>query len=117
MLRFDVDLKVEKYVKEEDKEKRLWNLLDEYKDEKVLVYLYRKYHKRGVVDLSENAIKKGFSAVSFHGDMTGGDRQDVLKEFREGKTNIVFATNAFGMGIDIKDIRAILSGNRESRKR
>lgn len=108
LLRFDVELKVEKLVKEEEKEERLWNLLDEYKDEKVLVYLYRKYHKRGVEDLCQTAVQKGFSAVSFHGDMTGGDRQEVLKEFRKGKSNVVFATNAFGMGIDIPDIKVVI---------
>lgn len=108
LLRFDVDLKVEKFAKEEEKEERLWQLLEENREEKVLVYLYRKYHKRGVEDLCENAIQKGFAAVSFHGDMTGGDRQEVLKDFREGKANIVFATNAFGMGIDIPDIRVVI---------
>ncbi len=70
--------------------------------------MYRKYHKRGVEDLCENAIQKGFTADSFHGDLTGGDRQEVLKDFREGKSNIVFATNAFGMGIDIPDIRVVI---------
>jgi len=108
LLRFDVDLKVEKYVKEEEKEERLWQLLEENRGEKILVYLYRKYHKRGVEDLCETAVQRGFSAVSFHGDMTGGDRQEVLKDFREGKSTIVFATNAFGMGIDIPDIRNVI---------
>jgi len=108
LLRFDVDLKVEKFAKEEEKEDRLWQLLEENREEKILVYLYRKYHKRGVEDLSANATQKGFSAVSFHGDMTGGDRQEVLKDFREGKSNVVFATNAFGMGIDIPDIRIVI---------
>lgn len=108
LLRFDVDMKVEKYSSEEDKEDRLWQLLDEYKDEKVLVYLYRKYHKRGVEDLCQTAVAKGFASVSFHGDMSGGDRQDVLKDFRSGRANVVFATNAFGMGIDIPDIRVVI---------
>lgn len=108
LLRFDVDLKVEKYVKEEEKEERLWQLLEENKGEKILIYLYRKYHKRGVEDLCKIANEKGFSTVAFHGDMTGGDRQDILKDFRDGKSNIVFATNAFGMGIDIPDIRIVI---------
>lgn len=108
LLRFDVDLKVEKFITEEEKEERLWQLIEEYKEEKLLVYLYRKYNKRGVEDLCQNAINRGFAAVSFHGDMTGEDRQDVLKDFRMGNPNIVFATNAFGMGIDIPDIRVVI---------
>ncbi len=108
LLRFDIDMKVEKHSNEDEKEERLWQLLDEHKNEKTLVYLYRKYHKRGVEDLSQTAITKGFSAVSFHGDMSGGDRQDVLNDFRSGKSKVVFATNAFGMGIDIPDIRVVI---------
>lgn len=108
LLRFDVELKVEKFEREEVKEERLWQLLDEHRSDKILVYLYRKYHKRGVEDLSAMAIQKGFAAVAFHGDMTGGDRQEVLKDFRQGIANVVFATNAFGMGIDIPDIRVVI---------
>ncbi len=108
LLRFDVELKVEKFVDEEEKEERLWQLLQENREEKTLIYLYRKYHKRGVEELCSNAIQKGFNALTFHGDLTGGDRQDVLREFREGRSNIVFATNAFGMGIDIPDIRIVI---------
>lgn len=108
-LRFDVDLKVEKYSKEEKKEERLWSLLEEHKNEKTLVYLYRKYHKRGVEDLAAKAIaEKGIRAVSFHGDMSGGDRQEILKDFKSGNSTVVFATNAFGMGIDIPDIRVVI---------
>lgn len=108
LLRFDIDLYVEKFTSEDEKEERLWELIAENPDEKILVYLYRKYHRRGVEDLSEKAVARGINAISFHGDMSGGDRQDVLKEFRSGNVNIIFATNAFGMGIDIPDIRVVI---------
>ena len=108
LLRFDINLNVEKFISEDDKEVRLWELIDEHPDEKILVYLYRKYHKRGVEDLCEKAIARSIKAVSFHGDLTGGDRQDILKDFKSGKSNVVFATNAFGMGIDIPNIRVVI---------
>lgn len=108
LLRFDIDLKVEKYSKEEEKEDRLWQLIANHPDEKILVYLYRKYHKRGVEDLSKLAVDKGIRALAFHGDMTGGDRQEIIKDFKGGKADVVFATNAFGMGIDIPDIRVVI---------
>jgi len=108
LLRFDIDLKVEKYSTEDEKEQRLWEIIDAHKDEKVLVYLYRKYHKRGVEHLCELALQRGIAAISFHGDMTGGDRQEIIAGFKEGNTNVVFATNAFGLGIDIPNIRAVV---------
>lgn len=108
LLRFDIDLKVEKLSNEEEKKDRLWQIIDNHTNEKVLVYLYRKYHKGGVEDLCETANQKGLKALSFHGDMSSSERQSVLNEFRDGSTNLVFATNAFGMGIDIPNIRVVI---------
>lgn len=108
LLRFDIDLKVEKLSNEDEKRERLWEIIDDHKHEKVLVYLYRKYHKGGVEDLCEIANQKGLSALSFHGDMSSSERQQIIYEYRDGSTNLVFATNAFGMGIDIPNIRVVI---------
>jgi ATP-dependent DNA helicase RecQ len=108
LLRFDIDLRVEKLLNEEEKKERLWKIVDDHSDEKILVYLYRKYHKGGVEDLCEIAKHRGLSALSFHGDMSGSERQSIINQFRDGTSNLVFATNAFGMGIDIPDIRTVI---------
>ena len=108
LLRFDIDLKVEKLTNEEEKLQRLWEIIEDHKDEKVLVYLYRKYHKGGVEDLCDLANQKNITALSFHGDMTSIKRQEIISEYRDGTTNLVFATNAFGMGIDIPNIRVVI---------
>lgn len=39
--------------------------------------------------------------------MEGDDRQEVFQLYRSKNINLIFATNAFGMGIDIPDIRSI----------
>jgi len=108
LLRFDIDLKVEKFSNEEGKKERLWEIIKEYPAEKKLVFLYRKYHKGGVEDLYEIANQQGLNAELFHGDMTGEERQTIINKFREGRTKLLFATNAFGMGIDIPDIRVVI---------
>lgn len=108
LLRLDIDLKVEKLLNEEDKKERLWKIIDDHSNEKILVYLYRKYHKGGVEDLCEIAKQLGLSALSFHGDMTSSERQNIINQFRDGVSNLIFATNAFGMGIDIPDIRTVI---------
>lgn len=108
LLRFDIDLKIEKLSNEEEKRERLWEIIEDHKNEKILVYLYRKYHKGGVEDLCEIANQKGLTALSFHGDMTSVERQQIIAEYRDGSTNLVFATNAFGMGIDIPNIRVVI---------
>lgn len=108
LLRHDIELKVEKFSTEEEKEERLWDIIENHNSEKILIYLYRKYHVRGVEDLNKKAKERGLNSMSFHGDLSGGDRQDILDEFKSGTKNIVFATNAFGMGIDIPDIRVVI---------
>lgn len=108
LLRFDIDLKVEKLSNEEEKRERLWEIIEDHRDEKILVYLYRKYHKGGVEDLCDVANGKGLTAMFFHGDLTSSERQQIITEYRDGSTNLVFATNAFGMGIDIPNIRVVI---------
>jgi len=108
LLRHDIDLKVEKLSSEYEKKLRLWSIIEDHPNEKVLVYLYRKYHKGGVVDLCKVANENNIKALAFHGDLTGKERQDIIKEFRDRDTNLVFATNAFGMGIDLPNIRVVI---------
>ncbi len=108
LLRFYIDLKFEKLSNEEEKRERLWEIIEDHKNEKILVYLYRKYHKGGVEDLCDVANQKGLTALSFHGDMTSSERQQIISEYRDGSTNLVFATNAFEMGIDIPNIRVVI---------
>lgn len=108
LLRTDIELKVKKFALEDEKDDYLWQLLKQFEGEKILVYLYRKYGKRGVDALSEKANAKGYKALSFHGDMTGKERQKVISQFKSGEKEVIFATNAFGMGIDIPDIRKVI---------
>jgi ATP-dependent DNA helicase RecQ len=40
--------------------------------------------------------------------MSAQERKEIIEKFRNDEVNIVFATNAFGMGIDIPDIRVVI---------
>jgi len=54
----------------------------------------------------------GLSASYYHGQIRDSEeRKRVQNEFINGRTRIVVATNAFGMGIDKEDIRAIIHYN------
>ena len=44
----------------------------------------------------------------YHGDMKPDERDSVHKNFMEGKMHVVVATEAFGVGLDKKDVRAII---------
>lgn len=108
MMRNNIQLNVSKFNNEQEKTEKLWQLIHNHQDEKVLVYVYRKRHSKSVEAFCDEALKRGFSSAAFHGDMSAEMRTEIIERFRSGEVNIVFATNAFGMGIDIPDIRTII---------
>ena len=108
LMRNEIQLHVMKFIKEDEKEEKFWELIKMHRDEKILVYLYRKKGDRGVDGLTQTALDKGYKAALFHGDMGAKERMEVIEKFKNNEINMVFATNAFGMGIDITDIRVVI---------
>jgi ATP-dependent DNA helicase RecQ len=53
-------------------------------------------------------IERGWRAAPYHAGIPGPDREQVSREFATGKLDVVVATNAFGMGIDRADVRAVV---------
>jgi len=54
---------------------------------------------------------KGIRCNYYHAGLTSPERRRVQEEFIQGRTEIIAATNAFGMGIDKSDIRLIIHYN------
>lgn len=107
-MRPEISLKVLKFNNENEKEEKVWDLLKIHKNEKNLIYVYRIESERGVKRLSEKALEKGYKSICFHGDMTAKERKEIISKYKNNDINIIFATNAFGMGIDIPDIRTVI---------
>ena len=61
---------------------------------------------------------RGIEARHYHGKIPKFEKQEVLQDFKSGELNVVTATCAFGMGINRKDVRAVIhhtmSGNLEN---
>ncbi|GFZ30099.1 hypothetical protein CSC2_06250 [Clostridium zeae] len=108
LMRNEIALKVLKFSKEDEKEEKLWDLLKIHRNSKTLVYVYRIDSERGVEKLSEKAIERGYKSICFHGEMSATERKDIINKFKNNEINVIFATNAFGMGIDIPDIRTVI---------
>lgn len=109
LLRFTIDLNVIKVEDEKEKDRLFWDKLEQHRQEKVLVYIdNRKSGDRSTEGLAKKARELGFSAVHFHGSMSSADKAEVIRQFKTGEVLTVFATSAFGMGIDIPDIRGVI---------
>ena len=61
--------------------------------------------KPGVRKIVEAGL---FPCKMFHGDLPEATKEERLNEFRAGNVRVIVATGAFGMGVDIADIRLIV---------
>ncbi|MGG3480015.1 RecQ family ATP-dependent DNA helicase [Peribacillus frigoritolerans] len=108
LVRSEIELKTFKFIKEDEKLEKLWQLLKIHQKEKILVYVYRVKGKNSTEELTKAAIEKGMKAAHFHGEVSSKEKQEIIDRFKNNELDIVFATNAFGMGIDIPDIRVVI---------
>ncbi|MCK5690831.1 ATP-dependent DNA helicase RecQ, partial [Myxococcota bacterium] len=69
--------------------------------------IYGSTRKR-VENVAVQLKQLGFKAGHYHGGRTEGAREKALKAYDLGRTPILSATNAFGMGIDTPDVRLIV---------
>ena len=91
-------------IKPYNKERELISLLRRNKG-KILIYcLTIKNVEYLYLELSE----LGFNVGMYHGMLEVDKKKKAQNDFTFGKINILIATNAFGMGIDIPDIRYVI---------
>jgi ATP-dependent DNA helicase RecQ len=53
--------------------------------------------------------EQGIQVSLFHGQMSADDKLSSMKDFKSGKSRVMVCTNAFGMGIDIPNIRTVIN--------
>ena len=64
--------------------------------------------REGTEQLAEQLRKEGIDANFYHAGLPSMERALRQDEWIEGKTRIIVATNAFGMGIDKADVRFVI---------
>jgi ATP-dependent DNA helicase RecQ len=57
---------------------------------------------------ADRLAARGWGAAAYHAGLDGRTREVAQRGFAEGRVEIVVATNAFGMGIDRPDVRAVI---------
>ncbi|MCL4309616.1 MAG: ATP-dependent DNA helicase [Actinobacteria bacterium] len=64
--------------------------------------------RRATEEEAARLAADGWSTRAYHAGLPGPVRESVQQEFDAGSCQVVVATNAFGMGIDRPDVRAVV---------
>jgi len=64
--------------------------------------------RRAAEILRDGLAARGHSCDVYHAGLTGAERSSVQERFLNRDVRVVVATNAFGMGIDKADVRAVI---------
>ncbi len=92
-----------------DEKKRtalLRHLMAEHGWKQVLVFVATRYACEHVAD---KLYKAGIYATPFHGEMSQGARQDVLRDFKAGRWDVVVTTDLASRGIDVAMLPVVVN--------
>ena len=104
ILRDNLNLTFQKVSEEEEKIEYLKTFLQKFKPQKAIVYLYSKpLTKRYAKEFG-----KSYATGYYNADIDADDKLVTYEDFLGGDIELLFATTAFGMGINIPDIESII---------
>nr|WP_255596381.1 DEAD/DEAH box helicase [Cellulomonas sp. C5510] len=65
--------------------------------------------KRTAAKVADELIERGFAAGALHGDLGQGAREQALRAFRNGKVDVLVATDVAARGIDVDDVTHVVN--------
>ncbi|MGN0777692.1 MAG: RecQ family ATP-dependent DNA helicase [Aristaeellaceae bacterium] len=86
-------------------EETLLRLMRRHAHQKCVIFCRMR---RDTERIAHYLCRAGLSAAYYHAGMDRAERLEVQRRFTEGETTILAATTAFGMGVDVPDIRCIV---------
>jgi len=65
-------------------------------------------NRKKTQEVAEFLVNNGFTAEYYHAGLSANAKDEREERWKSGKSRIMVATNAFGMGIDKPDVRIVL---------
>ncbi|NCP83945.1 MAG: DEAD/DEAH box helicase [Bacteroidetes bacterium] len=95
-------------IHERDRYNALKRLLDFYPDIYGIIFCRTRMETQQV---AEKLIKDGYPSASLHGDLSQGQRDQVMRSFREKSITILVATDVAARGIDVDSVSHVIHYN------
>ena len=73
---------------------------------RVMVFCDTKFNTAA---LANQLARLGFSVDCLHGDLSQNERNRIMQNFRDGKLNVLVATDVAARGIDVKDVQLVIN--------
>lgn len=93
-------------VREGDKFDALTRIIDVQTEFYGIVFSRTKV---GVDELVTRLLERGYAAEGLHGDVSQGQREKILRKFRNRNANILVATDVAARGIDINNLTHVIN--------
>lgn len=88
----------------EDKLGQMQRIFTKYSGSSIVYVRNRK----ACHEVSRQLISLGISATFYHGGLTSREKEANMSAWLENKSQVMVATNAFGMGIDKPDVQCVV---------
>ncbi|KAM0675995.1 ATP-dependent RNA helicase dbp2 [Gurleya vavrai] len=99
-------MQVVKVVENRNKRQELLDVLKDAKKKKVIIFCNTK---RMCDDLEYYLHDKYYSCVAIHGDKSQAARDRVINDFKDGKKDILIATDVAARGLDVKGVYMVVN--------
>jgi len=93
-------------IKDRDKMKHLVDFINQNKKGQTIVFCSTKNRTR---DVAKMLHKSSFNAVAIEGDMSQHRREQSMSKFRQGKADILVATDVAARGIDVPRVALVIN--------
>jgi len=97
------------YVAVEREDWKLDTLCDLYETLTITQAIIYCNTRRKVDWLTDKMGQRDFTVSSMHGDMTGQERELIMKEFRSGSSRVLITTDLLARGIDVQQVSLVIN--------
>lgn len=91
-------------IKTEDKLFKIQQILTKNPHPSIIYVRNRK----SCVETSQQLNQLGFTSTIYHGGLPAKEKEKNMQSWLENKSQVMVATNAFGMGIDKSDVKTVI---------